>query len=522
MAELRIALSEIPEDGMTQVAEDGREVLLVRRGETVHALGAHCPHHHAPLAEGVLHGDRLLCPWHQSVFDVDNGELLEPPALDCLDSYPARVDGDEVVVELPDEADGVRAPELTTEEPVADDRTFAIIGSGAAAVAAAQELRRVGYQGRLVMVSRDDRDPYDRTNCSKDYLAGSAEPEWMPLRSPEMYTDAGIERITHEVRELDVSTRRIPLPQGATLEADALLLAPGAEPRTLDVPGSDLDGVFTLRTWSDADRIIAAADTASRALVVGASFIAMEAAASLRQRGVDTVTVVAPETEPFAAVLGEEVGGVLRSIHEENGVRFRLGRQVEAFEDNGGVAAAVLDNGDRVATDLVVIGVGVRPATGFLRGVELESDGSVRTDESLRVAAGVWAAGDIATFPDPRTGEGVRIEHWRLAQQHGQTAARNMAGATTAYRGTPFFWTMHFGTSLGYVGHASRWDEVILHGSLDEKDFIAFYVAGDRLLAAAGIGRDRQLDALHELMLEGREPSPERVRAGELDLTELL
>jgi NADPH-dependent 2,4-dienoyl-CoA reductase/sulfur reductase-like enzyme len=372
------------------------------------------------------------------------------------------------------------------------------------------------------MLSDDVHEPYDRTLCSKGFLAGEAPPEWLPLKPPGYYVEAGIERISHRVHTVDIVQRAVPLPGGASLEADGLLLAMGGRPRRLEVAGSDLEGVQTLRSRDDCERLIELADHAEHAVVVGASFIGMEVAASLRQRGIESVTVVAPDQTPFASTLGGEIGGLLRRIHEDNGVAFALGATVASFSGSDRVREVVLDSGQRLAADLVVVGIGVEPATDIVDGVALEDDGSLLADEYLRVREGVYAAGDIVTFPDWRSGRPSRIEHWRVAQQQGEVAARNLLGAMQRFRRVPFFWTMQLGASLGYVGHASGWDRVIVHGDLEERDFMAYFVAGDRLLAGAAMGRDRQLGALHELMLMEREPDPCHLGGDELDLTRLL
>ena len=524
MPRFRVAAADdIQEGSLHQVQAGETDVLLVRTQGEIRALGAHCTHQHAPLADGLLHGHRLVCPWHQAVFDVTSGDLLEPPALDCLPTFPVQVDGDDVYVELPDEPPFARTPDMASEDRSADSRVVVIIGAGSAGLAAAQEVRRAGFQGRVVMVTEDEQAPYDRTHCSKGYLGGEAPAEWMPLKPAEFFTEAGIEKVVGRVSEVNLRDRSVTLPGGSTIQADGLLLATGGVPRRLDVDGADLDRVFTLRTWRDADAIIEAAEDAERAVVVGASFIGMEVASSLRERGVASVTVVAPEKVPFESILGGEVGGWLRRLHESGGVSFSLGRQVARFEGDTAVSRVVLDDDSGLDADLVVVGVGVQPATDLVRGVELQPDGSLLTDELLRVCEGVYAAGDIATFPDWRTGEPTRIEHWRTAAQQGLVAGRNLAGDARPFRAVPFFWSMQHGTPFGYVGHAVDWDDEIVHGSVPDADFVAYYVKGDDVLAAAGAGaHGAQLNAVHELMHLQRLPPADELRGGEVDLKERL
>ena len=523
MPKIRVAaIGDVQEGHIKQVTAGELEIILVRVEGRVRAFSARCPHHDAPLADGLLDGDRLLCPWHQSVFRVTDGELLEPPALAGLACFEVDIDGDDVLVDVPEQGAAPGEQTVSRRDGSADERTVVIVGGGAAGLAAAQELRGSGFGGRLVMISDDARPPYDRTQCSKLYLAGEAPQEWMPLKPQSFYADAEIELVEHRVDAIDVKKRRIALPGGAVIEADGLLLATGGRPIRPPLDGVDLEGVMTLRTWDDSDRIAELADEARRVVVIGASFIGMEVAASLVQRGVKRPTVIAPEEIPFESVLGPQIGALLRDIHRQHGVGLRLGQKVGALEGDGRVRAVVLADGSRIEADLVVMGTGVRPATDFIQGVELEHDGSLRVDERLRVREDVYAAGDIATFRDWRTGEWTRIEHWRTAQQQGMIAGRNLAGQTQPYRAVPFFWTEQFDAVLGYVGHASSWDEVIVHGRVPDCDFVSYYVRDDKLLAAAAMGRDRQLNALHELMLLEREPSPGLLRAREIDLVDSL
>ena len=309
---------------------------------------------------------------------------------------------------------------------------------------------------------------------------------------------------------VDAAKKVISFKDGDALRYDSLLVATGGTPRRLNVPGSDLKNIFVLRSFSDTDAIIEAAEQASRVVVIGASFIGIETAASLAERKL-SVTVVAPGEVPFEKTLGAEVGKLFRQVHEAHGVQFKLGASAARFEGDGTVKRVVLDSGESVEADLVVVGVGVRPATDFLDGVELQRDGGVVVDEHLRAADSVYAAGDIAYFPSLLTNERQRIEHWRTAQQQGRAAAHNMAGREVVYDGVPFFWTRQFDAGLLYVGHAASWDEIIFQGDVSAQDFLAFYVKDDRVLAVAGMNRDRDMAALEELMRLGCMPAPARL-----------
>jgi len=521
MEERVASTTDLADCQMMTVLVGGKKVLLAKVDGRFYATAARCPHWGGPLPEGTLHGPRLLCPWHKATFEVRNGDLLEPPALDGIAAFRVRVDGDDVYVDRSEEPKRGRTMPMYACDLDADTREFVIIGSGAAAAAAAEALRQECFLGRILLISPEDQWPYDRPNLSKDYLAGELEAKWLPLRSPEFYEEHTIERIVGRVTQLDVASRTITLDDGGTLTPDAVLIASGARPRRLDVPGAGLPGVFTLRSLGDAERLAAAAGGARRAVVVGASFIGMEAAASLVRRGLE-VTVVGPQTTPFEGILGEEVGRVVQARHAEHGTRFALGRGVARFVGDSAIRAVELDDGVSLEADLVVVGVGVQPATDFVTGVELDDDGGLPVDEQLRVAPGVWAAGDVARYCEPHTSRDVRIEHWRLAEQQGRAAARAMAGRGEPFTGVPFFWTRHFDLELGYAGAGQGWEELLEVGDLGAGDFTAFYVAQDKLLAACGTQRD-EIGAFVELMRVGALPTVSDLRGRQkADLPRLL
>ncbi len=499
-------------------------MLLSRVDGQFYACGARCTHYGAPLADGVLDGRTVICPWHHARFDVTSGGLEDPPALDALSHYHAWTEGNDVFVRVPEDAEttpkGASYRESGGETPAMADRdfdghpqTFVIVGGGAAGQAAAETLREVGFRGRVVMVTKEEARPYDRTVLSKGFLSGKAGPDALPLRDADFYQRHGIEVVSGQaVTKLDAAEKTIHFENGEPLTYDRALVATGGTPRCLQVPGADLDGVFTLRSAADAEAIAARAAGAKRAVIVGSSFIGMEAAANLTQRGL-AVTVVSVDEVPFEKVLGAEVGGLFLQTHRANGVTFHLDSGVRKIEKKGSGLVLTTTGGTTVEGDLVLVGIGITPATDFLDGVTRADDGSVIAGAHLAVGDGLWVAGDIARFPYG-PGERVRIAHWRLAQQHGRIAARNMAGQALPFQGVPFFWSGQFGVSLRYLGHAEAWTEVHLEGSLDDKRFIAYYLEGGEVLAAAGVGRDRAMAALHALMLAGQTPTAAEVRAG--------
>ncbi|MEH2275775.1 MAG: FAD-dependent oxidoreductase [Nostoc sp.] len=522
-------INDLNDGEMRQVAVGETEILLTRLDGKFHAVGAHCSHYKAPLAEGVLSGHHVVCPWHNAYFDVRTGDQLEPPGLDSLTCYQVRIEGENVIVSVPEETTGLRSPAMAQFNPDADKRTFVILGAGAAGVHAAETLRVAGYQGRIVMITQDDRLPYDRTKLSKDYFIGKTSSEEMPLRSPDFYKEHAIEVLLNKrVEQVQTTAKAITFSDSASssdagasgdsLNYDALLVATGGKPLQLDIPGADLQNVLTLRSFDDTDRILTLSKQKGQAIVIGSSFIGMETAAGLSQHGLQ-VTVVSPDSVPFKKILGEEIGKIFQQVHEENGVSFKFGRKAVQFEGSDKVEAVILDNGDRLKADIVIVGIGVQPATDFLQGIDLHpKDGSVVVDEYLRAADGIYAAGDIARYPDWRTNESLRVEHWRVAAQQGRIAAHNMAGKAVKFRGLPLFWTMQFKFPLRYIGHAQSWDEIIVDGDLQKQEFIAFYVKNNQVLAVATSHKDTETAAISELMRLNQMLTVEELRRGTVDL----
>ena len=461
----------------------GEAVVLARAAGALFAISAECTHYHGPLAEGVLVADTVRCPWHHACFSLRTGEALRAPALNPVACWRVEQQDGKIYVRENLEAAERRARTAAGAGP----GSVVIIGGGAAGNAAAEMLRRVGYSGPVTMLSADDVGPYDRPNLSKDYLAGNAPEEWIPLRSPDFYREHGIEvRLGTRTVAIDPQTREVRLTNGARQRYGALLLATGAEPIRLGIPGSDLPHVHYLRTLADSRALIAAAAAARRVVVIGASFIGLEVTASLRTRGL-AVSVVAPEARPMETIFGPEVGDLVRQVHEDHGVAFHLGTTATSFDPNG----VTLQNGERLDADFIVVGIGVRPQTALAEAAGIAVDRGVTVDPYLATSVrGIWAAGDIARWPDRLTGETIRIEHWVVAERQGQTAARNMLGAHERFDAVPFFWSQQHDLQLNYVGHATKWDRIEIGGSLAAKDCSVTYRQGGRKLAVLTIGRD--------------------------------
>jgi NADPH-dependent 2,4-dienoyl-CoA reductase/sulfur reductase-like enzyme/nitrite reductase/ring-hydroxylating ferredoxin subunit len=479
-----VEVAEVPDGGMIAGHVDGEAALLVHRGQEWFAIGAACSHYSGPLPEGLVVGDTVRCPWHHACFSLRTGVVLRPPALNDLPTWEVERRNGRVVV-------GARRQPAAPKprRPRAPERVV-IIGAGAAGNSAAETLRREGYGGSVVLVDPDRDAPYDRPNLSKDYLAGNAPEEWIPLHPPEFYRERAIElRRGPRVAAIEAASRRVRLDDGTDLPWDALLLATGATPVRLPPElERGTPRVHYLRTLEDSRRIAGAAKEGGRAVVLGASFIGLEVAASLRARKME-VHVVMRGDRPLEQVMGPELGDLIRRIHEEKGVVFHPGREVAAVSQG----AVVLDSGERLPADLFVAGIGVRPNLELAHGAGLVLDRGVAVDERLETSvSGIYAAGDIARWPDRHTGERVRIEHWVLAERHGQTAARNILGAGEPFDGVPFFWSQHYDQSINYVGHAERWDRIDIEGDLEAKDCAVRFVKQEKVLAVATLGRDRE------------------------------
>jgi NADPH-dependent 2,4-dienoyl-CoA reductase/sulfur reductase-like enzyme/nitrite reductase/ring-hydroxylating ferredoxin subunit len=477
-------------------------VLLTRLGGRCHAVGATCTHYGGPLAEGLVAGNTVRCPWHHAAFDLRSGAAERGPALAPLPCW--EVEERDGVVRVT----GPRTAAPARRTPARAPQSVVIIGAGAAGVAAAETLRSEGYEGPVTMLDEDPDAAVDRPNLSKDYLAGSAPEEWVTLRSPEQLAERGITLRRARAAVIDAARRQVQLADGSTLPWDALIVATGASPVRLPIPSAPELPLLTLRSLADSRAIIAAATAAPnrRAVVIGASFIGLEVAASLVARGLE-VHVVAPESRPLERVLGAELGDWVRALHEGRGVRFHLGRRPEATRADG----VVLDDGTVLAADLVVAGVGVRPNVELAERAGLAVERGVLVDDRLSTSApGIWAVGDIARWPDPHSGGRIRVEHWVLAQRQAATAARNVLGANERFDAVPFFWSAHYDATIGYVGHAEQWDRVEIDGSLEARDAEVRFVAGKRTLAVATVGRDGSSLAEELAMERELERPPER------------
>ena len=488
-----VSLNDLPENGTIACRVGDEPVLLSRFDGELFAVSGACTHYGAHLAEGVVAGTSVRCPLHHACFDLKTGESRRAPALDPLDCWQVDVDSEKAYVSYKLKRHPDSASDLQT-----DVRRVIIIGGGAAGLACANELRKLGYSGDITMLSADADPPCDRPNLSKDYLAGTAPEEWLPLRTDDWYSGNRIElRLSTEVARIDAQKRTVHCISGEEFPFDRLLIATGSEPHRLQAPGFDSDKVFTLRSIADARAIAAQAKRGARAVIIGASFIAMEAASALRAREVE-VDVVSVEHVPFDRVFGIALGEYIQKIHERNGVRFHLGAVASGF-DGHAVSTA---NGEQIPADFIVVGIGVQPRTTLAKSAGVEVDKGVLVDSSMQTSVpGIYAAGDIASYPDPISRERMRIEHWVVAERQGEVAAASMLGQDRSFTSAPFFWSEQFGTAIRYVGQSSNWDQILVDGDMDSGSFTIRYFTEGTHCASASVGRDRE-NLEDELQLE--------------------
>ncbi len=489
-------IGNVPDGGMLLGHAFGEAVLVARQGRELFAIGATCTHYGGPLAKGLMVDCTVRCPWHHARFDLRTGEAIAAPALNDVACYKIEKRGELCFVTA-------KADEKPAQKPKSSPASVVIIGAGAAGNAAAEMLRREGYDGLVTMITADEFLPYDRPNLSKDYLAGTASEEWIPLRSADFYREQKVETFTNtSASAIDTRRRQVTLSDGRSLSYGALLLATGAKPVRLQIPGDDLPHVCYLRTLADSRHIIAKAENAKRAVVIGASFIGLEVAASLRERKLE-VAVVGKGSLPLEKILGRELGQLIRETHEQHGVKFHLGRTPAVIQDR----QVQLDDGTILDCDLVVVGIGVRPNTSLAETAGIATDNGVLVNEFLETnVSGIFAAGDIARWPDPRAGR-IRVEHWVVAERQGQTAARNILGAREQFVAPPFFWSNHFDLAIRYVGHGSRNDRAVVSGDLKAKDASVIFCVGDKVTAVASVGRDLE-NLKAEVALERGEQFP--------------
>lgn len=500
-----VALADVPTDGVLAGTVGDDDVMLARwtddaGREQVSALDAKCTHVGAALPTGLRTGDCVRCPFHHATFDLRTGEALYAPAYQPLGAWDVEV-ADGTVRVMGRKGAGASG---TGPEQVPNTRgvtSVVVIGGGGAGFAAVERLRRVGYDGKVTVVSAESAAPLDRTKLSKAYLAGGAGADALPLLDEGWYAEHDVDlRTGARATAIDLAERTVTLADGAELGYDALLIATGSEPTRPDLPGFDREDAHVLRTREDSDAIIAAGEAAREAgkqvVVVGSGFIGLEVASSLRAREVE-VTVVAPGEVPLTTQLGADLGAVVKKVHEANGVRFVAGK---AAGWTG--SELVCEDGTRIPAGALVVGVGVSPRTALAEAAGIAVDDGILVDARGETAHhGVFAAGDVARFPDPVTGRPIRVEHWAVAQRAGALAAMNLLGAQADLDEPAYFWTMHFGTNIRMSGHAQDTGDAEVEGDLEVPEVVVRYREDGRVTAIAGIKRDHRVLELEEELL---------------------
>ena len=478
-----VAFKDLEEGQIASFSIEGTSVVLVKDGEEVHALGGKCPHKEAPMEQGAFcktkKGSVLVCPWHKAVFDAVDGSLVEPLALEPLPRYPVEiVDGRVLVGTSPMKRDVPSARQ--------EDETVLILGAGAAGLMAAVTLRQEGFAGKITMVTEEKHRPYDRTALSKTVLLSDPEKAHAPsLRSESFYGQHRIGLKHATIQTFDPATKTAELSDGTSVSGDHVLIATGARSKRLDIPGADLKRVFTLHREQDAEEIARVIDPDQAVTIIGASFIGLEVASCLRQRGVG-VTVIASTDVPMEKHFGREIGTRLRQLHEENGVAFISDAKVVKIYGEKKAEGVELEDGMKLPASFILAGIGVTPATGFVQGLDRDEDGAIVVDHLMRAAPGVYAAGDASAIL--HEGKPRRIEHWRHAQVQGRIAAMAMMGHDTSHMPTPWFWTQQFGKKIELLGWGESFDNVSLEGDIKGFSFLATYLKDGKPVALAGAG----------------------------------
>jgi len=507
--------NEVSEGGMKEIecGESGKILLVKQKGE-FYAVGNKCTHSGASLSKGALGEGRIRCPWHGACFNLKTGDIEDYPCVDAIHTFPTRVANNKVFVTIDQNKVTNHKRTPVPAKLIEDKRTFVVLGGGPAGLTCCQTLRQEGFGGKIIMISKENHLPYDRTKLSKSMTSAL---ESMILRPAEFFKQNNIEtKLGAEVKELDASTKTVTLTNGETLQYDTVLIATGGNPRTLPVNGMNLQNIYQLRTPEDSAAITNSVYD-KKVVIVGTSFIGMEAASCIASRA-SSVVAIGMESVPFERVLGVKIGTVLQQLHQNNQIQFRLKKVVKEFKgQEGKVSAVVLDDGEELPADICIIGAGIVPATDYIKpntGITIERDKSVVVDKYLQAAEGVYAVGDLARYPFHLTGELIRVEHYGMSQLQGHLAALNFLGKNKPLTNIPFFWTTQYAKRLTYAGHALTYDDVIIDGDLDAMKFVAYYVKGSQVLAVAALNRDPIASLAAELMASGKMPTAEQIKSG--------
>ncbi|XP_078492604.1 apoptosis-inducing factor 3-like [Ciona intestinalis] len=511
-------VGEMKDGEMREVSVGDGKALLVRHQGEYSAIGHKCTHYGAPLVKGALRDGRVRCPWHGACFNAKTGDIEDFPGLDCVPKHDIVIqDGDKVVIRACKSALETHKrykPMVQTQNE--DGPHVVIVGGGPASVTCAETLRQKSFMGKITILSADPYLPYDRTKLSK---AMDIKPEAIFLRPQEFYDAVNIKIINNKrVNGVNAETQVVTCEDGDTFKYDKLMVATGGRPRTLPIPGWDLKNVYVLRTPNDANAIAEVAK-GRKVVICGASFIGMEVAASLVSKA-ESISVCEFFSVPFERVLGKEVGLFLQKMHEAKGVKFYMNASmVELKGENGAVVKAILKDGSELEADLVIAGVGMIPATEFLKdtGIQISSHGFVGVDRHMRalkssgdgeIFENIYAAGDIAMFPQMlRDWQPSNIQHWQMAHYHGRVAGTNMVVPNDdlqSVESVPFFWTQQYGKSLRYTGYGVGYDDIVIKGEVSDGKFCAYYTCKDQIVAIATMNSDPVAADFAQRMLSGK------------------
>ncbi|KAI0249164.1 flavoprotein [Lactifluus subvellereus] len=522
--------ADLKDGQIKEVSFDSGRVLLSRLGDKVHATSAFCTHYGAPLVKGVLTADgRVVCPWHGACFNVGTGDIEDAPAPAAIHSFKTHItDGKIYVTAEPANTTKEkmsRPPKLLASGSEIGGAGVVIVGGGSGAFHATESLREHGFKAPITILTQETNAPIDRTKLSKALIADASKLEWRTPADLKIKYGTAL-RIGTGVTSVDTTKKTVTLENGKeTIPYDTLILASGGVPRRLPIEGADLENVYTLRNVQDAQKIDAACQEGKHLVVIGSSFISMELVVAVSKRKLASIHVVGMEQYPFENVLGQEIGAGLKQFHESQGIVFHGSTSVKAIRKESGetLTKVELATGETLSADLVIMGVGVRPATDYLKtsGWELEKDGSVKVDELLRVPgrADVYAIGDIATYPQLPLGTYRRVEHWNVAGNMGRAVGKTIAGSPQPFVKIPIFWSAQ-GQQLRYCGIGIGYDDIYIQGNPAELKFIAYYIKGGQVTAVASMQNDPIISKASELLRLGLMPSANSIKAGQnlLDL----
>lgn len=499
-------VDDLKDGEMREVDVGEGKALLVKENGQFYAIGNKCTHYGAPLAKGALSNGRIRCPWHGACFNVKTGDIEDFPGLDSLPKFDVTVADGKVKVKG-DKAllTSSKVQKSMCKQSADNQKSVLIIGGGPASVMCAETLRKEGFTGKITIATQERHLPYDRIKLSK---AMDSSADAIALRNADFYKTNGIDILNNKkAMSVDSQAKIVKFEDDSSLNYTSLVIATGGKPRQLPINGADFENVCLLRTPDDANKIAEAAK-GKKVVIIGSSFIGMEVAAFLADKA-ESVSVVDIIKVPFQLVLGEKVGSVLQKLHEDQGVKFYFERGIKEFTGNGNRATeAVLSDDTKLPCDLAILGVGVVPATDFLKDsdITMTNRGFIPVDKNMKTNVdGIYAAGDIVEFPLFTAGDQqVNVQHWQMAHAHGKAAALGILEKNEDVKSVPFFWTMMYKKSIRYTGYGFGYDDIVVHGDLDAPNFTAFYTKGDDVVAVATLGTDPVAAQVAEIMYAGQ------------------